>query len=98
MKVIKRGHFERIIALPRPENAAAHAIGLDYKAPYSRHGKMFYKPYRNYFGAPECGSRIWEEIEDKGRALRDRDGIYHLTRDGLDWLGKELGITIHDEV
>lgn len=31
-------------------------------------------------------------------AIRDRDGIYHLTRDGLDWIGASIGITIHDEI
>ena len=39
-----------------PEDAedaqiAAHMIGLDYKRPYIRHGRRYYKPYRNYFGS-----------------------------------------------
>lgn len=28
---------------------AKHAIGLDHRKPYTRHGKLFYRPYRNYF-------------------------------------------------
>lgn len=23
--------------------------------------------------------------------------IYHMTRDGLDWLGNKIGVVIHDE-
>ena len=30
---------------------ASHCIGLDYKKPYKRHGRYFYRPYRNYYGA-----------------------------------------------
>ena len=28
---------------------AKHCIGLDQKKPYIRHGRKFYKPYRNYY-------------------------------------------------
>lgn len=28
---------------------AKHCIGLDSKKPYTRHGKKFYRPYRNFF-------------------------------------------------
>lgn len=27
----------------------SHCIGLDHKNPYKRHGRKFYKPYRNYY-------------------------------------------------
>ena len=30
---------------------SSHAIGLDNHKPYKRHGKFFYKPYRNYYDA-----------------------------------------------
>lgn len=32
-----------------------HMVGLDYVKPYRRHGKAFYKPYRNYWGANPDG-------------------------------------------
>ena len=28
---------------------AKHAIGLGHRKPYTRHGKLWYRPYRNYF-------------------------------------------------
>lgn len=30
---------------------AKHCIGLDHKKPYKRHGRYFYRPYRNYYDA-----------------------------------------------
>lgn len=46
---------DKTIALMR------HAIGLDYQKPYTRHGKKFYKPYRNYFGAA-ANDTEWENL------------------------------------
>lgn len=42
-------------------SVARHAIGLDNKNPYIRHGRKFYKPYRNYFAtAPQFDDyEIW---------------------------------------
>ena len=31
---------------PKDVQIAAHMIGLDYKRPYTRHGRRYYKPYR----------------------------------------------------
>ncbi|MGI5958993.1 MAG: hypothetical protein ACOX60_06230 [Massiliimalia sp.] len=82
---------------------ASHAIGMDYKKPYTRHGKKFYKPYRNYFStAPGCDTfKAWETMELAGYAKSqqtERGGyIFWLTRAGLDWLGERLGIHIYDE-
>ena len=81
---------------------AKHAIGLDYKKPYKRHGKAFYKPYRNYYDASADDCKIWNEMCESGYARKgkkDRHGgtMYWLTRKGLDWLGSELGIKIYDE-
>lgn len=83
-------------------NFAKHAIGLDNKKPYKRHGKLFYKPYRNYYDASYDNRPVWEELvklkyADAGKKNRDGSRTYWLTRKGLDWLGEELGITIHDE-
>lgn len=83
---------------------AMHCIGLDHKKPYNRHGKMFYKPYRNYFStAPECSDFYELEMMTLAgymkRSKMSKNGGYNfwLTRKGLDWLGKELNITIYGE-
>ena len=81
-----------------------HAIGLwphGRRRSYRRYGKMFYRPYRNYFDtAPNCnGYWILECLEKSGYAIasKEDDGeIWHLTRRGLDWLGMMLNITIYD--
>ena len=82
---------------------ASHAIGLDHKKPYTRHGKKFYKPYRNYFStAKGCSDyEYWDVMEASGYAKSretERGGkFFWLTRSGLDWLGEQLGIHIYDE-
>ena len=83
---------------------AGHAIGLDRKRPYVRHGKTFYRPYRNYFSTPDNSNdyTVWMGLCENGRAKRWHGGLrgyytFCLTRAGLDWLGETLGITIYDE-
>ena len=82
-----------------------HTIGLDYKQPYTRHGRKFYRPYRNYF-TTNGKSAAFRPLVDAGymteRAMPSApDGtegyIYGLTRSGMDWLGEQIGVTIHDE-
>lgn len=79
---------------------AMHAIGLDYKNPYHRHGKAFYKPYRNYFCTVK-DDEIWCVLEGAGYAVRSEEHNdcvdFYLTREGLDWLGKNLGVEIYNE-
>lgn len=74
-----------------------HTIGLDYKKPYHRHGKAFYKPYRNFF----CTSKddvIWNKLYTVGIAERseEHNGCvdFYLTRTGIEWLGRQLKIII----
>ena len=89
---------------PKEVQLAAHTIGLDNKRPYQRHGKFFYRPYRNYFSThgKDIYLSLWQSLCDKGYA-KCRNGynpgniVFWLTRAGLDWLGDELGITIYDE-
>ena len=82
---------------------AAHAIGLDHKKPYTRHGKRFYKPYRNYFfTASQCYDfQYWDTFECAGYAKSnktEKGGVrFWLTRSGIDWLGEKLNIKIYDE-
>lgn len=70
---------------------AAHMIGLDYKRPYIRHGRRYYKPYRNYFYSALSGSD-YETL----RKMEKKGVYFWTTREGLDWLGSELRIQIHD--
>lgn len=81
---------------------SSHAIGLDYHKPYKRHGRLFYKPYRNYYDASPKDCETWDILVANGYAKagrKDRYGgrMYWLTRKGFDWLGEKLGIHIHDE-
>ena len=77
-----------------------HMIGLDYKRPYCRHGKAFYKPYRNYYCAPERGHPLLDYLSKISLVTREADGEgvwYTLTSAGLKWLGRQLKITIKEE-
>lgn len=77
-----------------------HMIGIDYRKPYHRHGKTFYKPYRNYF-TTSSAHKLFEKLPDwiihKRRNEESGHMCYWLTREGLDWLGRQLGITIKNE-
>lgn len=82
-----------------------HTIGLwpeGLRHAYKRHGKIFYRPYRNYFNtAPGCGGYwMWERMEKSGHAEVDKSGpseFWHLTRRGMDWLEMKLDMKIYDE-
>lgn len=73
-----------------------HMIGLDYKRPYHRHQKAFYKPYRNYYCANAQGEPNLDRLPDIiiKKIKDDKYTWYELTRLGLDWLGRQLQITI----
>lgn len=73
-----------------------HMVGLDYERPYQRHGKLFYKPYRNHWEAPANGNKILAKLP-RFLVTREADEmgvLYALTVDGLKWLGRQLKITI----
>lgn len=75
---------------------AMHTIGLDGHVGqrlYKRHGKTYYKPYRNYF----CGldPELDELVEVGYMTLNDI--TYHFTDKGLAWLGNELGMHIYSD-
>lgn len=42
----------------RDEEYSKHMVGLDYERPYHRHGKAFYRAYRNYYGDVPEGNRL----------------------------------------
>lgn len=80
---------------------AMHCIGLDRKRPYARHNKRFYRPYRNYFASGK-DHEDWDVMAlvgyaERGEANSHGGYMYYMTRAGLDWLGKKLGIHIYDE-
>lgn len=81
---------------------ALHAIGLNSshigRRLYTRHGKKYYKPYRNYF----CGNdKDLDKLVEAGYMICcGEDGesrTYWFNRAGLDWLGEQIGIVIRDE-
>ena len=80
----------------------SHCVGLGYKNPYKRHGKKFYKPYRNYY-ATYVWDDIWNGLAGKGFAKHGnvddetQETTFWLTRKGLDALGDAIGAYIYDE-
>jgi len=89
------------MSIDRKLEVMKHFIGLDYKTPYMRNGKRFYRPYRNYYSSGEhCdGLNLLLELERDGFATRrsNKEYCFWLTIAGLDWLGKTLNITIYDD-
>lgn len=99
---VRAGEWEEIMNDNTYINLAKHCIGLDHKKPYKRHGRYFYRPYRNHYDAGGKDVEIWDMMVSAGYAeagRKDRYGgrMYWLTRAGLDWLGEKLGIHIWDE-
>ena len=81
---------------------AARMIGLDYARPYIRHGRRYYKPYRDYFYSTLSGPdyKTLRKMEKNGYVVSGKPGeegiCFWMTRKGLDWLGEKLRIQIHD--
>ena len=73
-----------------------HMVGLDYKRPYHRHGKAFYRAYRNFFAEVPEGNRLLDKLPNILLTVNrgNRGATYHLTQTGLEWLGRQLHITI----
>lgn len=84
---------------------ALHTIGLNScyvgRRLYTVHGKKYYSPYRNYF----CGDDgDLDKLVDAGymecwieQAHGEKSKTYWFNRVGLDWLGEQLGIHIHNK-
>lgn len=76
-----------------------HCIGLHRRKPYRRHGKLFYKPYRNYFDCGRHDDPDWSEFADCGYAVDYYGkGRYELTKAGLEVLSSATGIHIYDDI
>lgn len=55
---------------------ASHCIGLDYKSPYKRNGRYFYRPYRNYYDAGGNDVEIWDVMVGAGYAEAGKEDRY----------------------
>ena len=76
-----------------------HVIGLDSKKPYTRHGKKFYRPYRNSWGGRDKELDKLVEVGLMNAYPSERTGErywYSFNRAGLDWLGEQIGVKIYD--
>lgn len=79
-----------------------HMIGLDMlkHVPYTRHGKQYYKPFRNHWAGQNKYLDYMSGVLGlvKKMEIKSQDGMpyYILTRRGLDFLGRHIGVTIHD--
>lgn len=97
---INKSIAERILE-EKAKEQARHAVGLDYKKPYGRNNKKYYKPYRNCYLAPKADN-VWAWLVGKGYAeVGDISACgeiwWRLTRKGLDWLGEQLDVKIYNE-
>ena len=89
--------------LEKHRDLIRHALGLDIKKPYMRHGKRFFKPYRNFFCTTEKTDdySYWERMVKAG--LAEKTGFpqlkaaiisFSVTRRGMDWLSLHDGVNI----
>ena len=91
------------ISMDKVVSDCCHMIGLDgiRHKPYMRHGKKFFRPWRNYWCGREPGLEWMSSdaigLAEKWQDWEDRYPYYRLTRKGLEWLGRRIGIVIHDE-
>lgn len=92
--VLERANGDKYIEL------AKHCIGLDNKQPYNRNGKLYFRPYRNYFNT-NYDDEIWSDLKFLGYAECDceywdeekkKSVFYWLNEDGRKWLAEKLGI------
>lgn len=94
---------ENLKILKEHRELAKHALGMDNRKTYIRHGKKFYRPYRNYFYTNErtVDYPYWERMVKAGLAEKYVDGngniTYSMNRTGMDWLGQAEGVHIYDE-
>lgn len=82
--------------LGRAIEICEHMVGLDYKRPYHRHGKAFYRAYRNFYADGPEGNKILDKLPKELFIVHRNElgATYYLTQVGFDWLGRQLHITI----
>lgn len=81
-------------------NRMKHCLGMDRRKVYHRHGRAFYKPYRNYYACRK--DDMWEAIVELGYANVHKENeddyfYYSVTESGRNWLGCLIGVFIHEE-
>lgn len=91
----------RGISMEKAIEDAKHMIGLDgtKHKPYTRNGKQFFRPWRNFWSGENAALEYMShDVIGLTRKYMDRDKPYYvLTRDGLDWLGRQLRMKIYDK-
>lgn len=86
-------------ALEGTDRKMGHALGMDNRKSYKHRGQEFYLPYRNYYSANIDQEKGWEKAVENGLAEKyvneERQYTnYHVTRAGMDYLGKKLGVYV----
>lgn len=85
---------------------ALHTIGFNdsssrrRRRAYTRNGKRYYRPFRNYFYGNDAdldtlAAAGYMDVYDESDNHREK--TYCFNRTGLDWLGHQLNMYIHDE-
>lgn len=94
------GDFEHYgLSMEKAIRQCKHMLGMGIRKPYTRHGKKFYRPYRNYYCgfSPELDYMSKDILVEKEEPKKEGGHpYYHLTRRGREWLGRQIGITIRD--
>ncbi len=82
-----------------------HTIGLNSshtgRRLYTRHGKKYYKPFRNYFYGKDkeletlVEAGYMEKMEEISHG--QKTVTYWFNRESLDWLGEQIGVYIYCE-
>lgn len=78
---------------------AKHAIGMGNRSTFTKYGKEYFVAYRNYYSVNLERNSDWDDLVKHGLAIAHdtANGVnYHLTPDGVSWLGKEISVTILD--
>lgn len=74
-----------------------HAIGFSF----DKIKKNKYNAYRNYYAAPKCNDNDWLYLVDIGFAksgeVTDNCIMYHVTRDGMDFIERVTGVKIIED-
>lgn len=97
-------YLTRQKGLPKAEEKMLHALGASNRVTYIRHGKEYFRPYRNYFCAGTQGDKDLDAAHKAGYVTRkiypgyNRDGVfYHVTDEGREHLEEVTGCHIYPE-
>ena len=86
------------ISMEKTIEHCKHMLGMDNRKTYKRHGREYYRPYRNYW----CGEEpALEWFSKMGLAEKEQEEgklpYYYLTRQGMDWLERRISVVIREE-